>query len=418
MRVRRNMNLTRSALLAALLLSACGKETPPPPPPKEVGVVPVQLESVTLTAELPGRTSPYESSDVRPQVDGIVLKRLFQEGDYVRAGQTLYQIDPAPYAAQVANARAALTRAQASISSTRALARRYGDLVKINAISRQDYENATASAGQAEADVAAQRASLNAAEINLRRTRITAPISGRIGASTFTVGALVTAAQTEPLTVIQRLDPIFVDITQSSVDVLRLRKQLMEGQLSRGGSAARVRLTLEDGSDYGLEGKLQFTDVTVAQETGTVRIRAIFPNPNGLLLPNMYVRAHLVEGTRAQGILAPQQAVTRNERGDPVAMVIGADNKLEIRQLTAPRAVGDKWLVTAGLKPGDKLVMDGAGALQPGTPVKPVPWKPSNPNGPAPAQQGAQTSQPSGQQTPAGGGSDRSGSARDTNPTR
>jgi membrane fusion protein (multidrug efflux system) len=412
------MNLTRSALLTALLLTACGKETPPPPPPKEVGVVPVRLESVTLTTELPGRTSPYESSDVRPQVDGIVLKRLFQEGDYVRAGQTLYQIDPAPYAAQAANARAALTRAQATIASTRALARRYGDLVKINAISRQDFENATASAAQAEADVAAQRAALNAAEINLRRTRITAPISGRIGASTFTVGALVTAAQTDPLTVIQRLDPIFVDITQSSVDVLRLRKQLMAGELSRGGGAARVRLTLEDGTDYGLEGKLQFTDVTVAAETGTVRIRAIFPNPNGLLLPNMYVRARLVEGTQAQGILAPQQAVTRNERGDPVAMVIGAGNKLEMRQLTAPRAVGDKWLVTAGLKPGDKLVMDGAGALQPGTPVKPVAWKPAQPNGPAPAQQGAQTSQPSGQQTPAGGGSDRSGSARDTNPTR
>jgi membrane fusion protein, multidrug efflux system len=412
------MRLMRSGLVAALLLTACGKETPPPPPPKEVGVVPVKLESVTLTTELPGRTSPYESSEVRPQVDGIITKRLFQEGDYVRAGQTLYQIDPAPYAAQAANARAALSRAQASIASTQALARRYGELVKINAIARQDYENATASANQAQADVAAQRAALAAAEINVRRTRIAAPISGRIGTSTFTVGALVTAAQTTALTTIQRLDPIFVDINQSSVDVLRLRKQLMAGELSRGGTAARVRLMLEDGTDYGLEGRLQFTDVTVAAETGTVTIRAIFPNPNGLLLPNMYVRARLVEGTQAQGILAPQQAVTRDEKGNPIAMVVGAGDKLELRQLTAPRAVGDKWLVTNGLKPGDRLVMDGAGMLQPGTPVKPVAWKPAQPKGAAPAQQGAPTSQNAGSQGPAGGGPDRDGSARDTNPTR
>jgi len=237
------------ALAAALLLSACGNQAPPPPPPSQVGVVTVQMQPVTLTTELPGRTSPYESSEVRPQVDGIILKRLFREGEYVHAGQTLYQIDPAPYAAAVANARAALARAQASIASTAALARRYGELVKINAISRQDFENATATANQANADVGAQRAALRSAEINLRRTRISAPISGRIGASTFTVGALVTAAQTQPLTTIQRLDPIYVDINQSSVDLLKLRKQILAGQLSRGGAAARVGLTLEDGSD-------------------------------------------------------------------------------------------------------------------------------------------------------------------------
>jgi membrane fusion protein (multidrug efflux system) len=376
------MQLIRSGLVAAALLtSACGKQAPPPPPPPQVGVVTVKVEPVTLSTELPGRTSAYESSQVRPQVDGIITKRLFKEGESVRAGQTLYQIDPAPYAAQAANARAALTRAQATIASTQALARRYGDLVKINAIARQDFENAQASAAQAQADVAAQRAALATAEINLRRTRIAAPISGRIGASAFTVGALVTTAQADPLAVIQRLDPIYVDITQSSVDVLRLRKQILAGDLSRDGGAARVRLTLEDGTDYGVEGRLQFTDVTVAEATGTVTIRALFPNPQGLLLPNMYVRANLVEGTRAQGILAPQQAVTRDEKGDPIALVVGAGDKLELRQLKVSRAVGDKWVVTSGLKPGDRLVMDGAMMLQPGTPVKPVPWKPA----PAPA---------------------------------
>ena len=365
-----------AALAAALLLSACGKKAPPPPPPPQVGVVTVQMQPVTLTTELPGRTSPFESSEVRPQVDGIITRRLFQEGETVHAGQVLYQIDPAPYAAAAANARAALSRAQANIASTSALAQRYGELVKINAIARQDYENAVAAANQARADVAAQRAALQSAQINLRRTAIRAPITGRIGASTFTVGALVTAAQAQPLTIIQRLDPIYVDINQSSVDVLRLRKQLLAGQVSRNGETARVRLTLEDGSDYGREGKFQFSDVTVAQDTGTVTLRAIFPNPQGLLLPGMYVRAHLVEGTQAQGILVPQQAVSRDEKGNPQAYVVGAGDKLEVRPLTTSRAIGNNWLVTSGLKPGDRLVMDGTMMLQPGTPVHPVAWTP------------------------------------------
>jgi membrane fusion protein (multidrug efflux system) len=309
-------------------------------------------------------------------VDGIITKRLFQEGETVHAGQVLYQIDPAPYAAAAANARAALTRAQANIASTSALAQRYGDLVKINAIARQDYENAVAAANQAKADVAAQKAALQSAETSLRRTAIKAPISGRIGASTFTVGALVTAAQAQPLTTIQRLDPIYVDINQSSVDVLKLRKQLLAGQVSRNGEAARVGLTLEDGSDYGREGKFQFSDVTVAQDTGTVTLRAIFPNPQGLLLPGMYVRAHLIEGTQAQGILAPQQAISRDEKGNPQAYVVGAGDKLEIRPLTVSRAIGNAWLVTSGLKPGDRLVMDGTMMLQPGMPVQPVAWTP------------------------------------------
>jgi membrane fusion protein, multidrug efflux system len=364
------------ALAAALLLSACGKQAPPPPPPSQVGVITVQMQPVTLTTELPGRTSPYESSEVRPQVNGIITRRLFREGDMVHAGQVLYQIDPAPYAAAVANVRAALARAQASIASTASLARRYGELVKINAISRQDYENATAGANQAQADVAAQRAALASAQIDLRRTRITAPISGRIGASTFTVGALVTAAQAQPLTTIQRLDPIYVDINQSSVDLLKLRKQILAGQLSRGGAATRVGLTLEDGSEYSHKGTFQFADVTVAADTGTVTVRAIFPNPEGLLLPGMYVRAHLTEGTQAQGILAPQQAVSRDEKGNPQAFVVGAGDKLEIRPLKASRAIGNQWLVTSGLKPGDRLVMDGTMMLQPGAQVRPEAWTP------------------------------------------
>jgi membrane fusion protein, multidrug efflux system len=372
-------SFTSAALAAALLLSACGKQAPPPPPPKEVGVVTVQMQPVTLTTELPGRTSPFESSEVRPQVDGIITKRLFQEGETVRAGQVLYQIDPAPYAAAVANARGALANAQANIASTAALAQRYGDLVKINAIAKQDYDNAVAAANQAKANVAAQKAALQSAEINLRRTAIKAPITGRIGASTFTVGALVTAAQAQPLTTIQRLDPIYVDINQSSVDLLRLRRQLLAGQVSHDGGSARVGLTLEDGSDYGAEGKFQFSDVTVSQDTGTVTVRAIFPNPQGLLLPGMYVRAHLNQGTQAQGILAPQQAVSRNEKGNPQAFVVGQGDKLEIRELTTSRAIGDKWLVTSGLKPGDRLVMDGTMMLQPGAPVKPVAWTPPPP---------------------------------------
>ena len=369
-------SISSAAIVAALLLSACGKQAPPPRPAPQVGVITVQMQPVTLTTELPGRTSPFESSEVRPQVDGIITKRLFQEGETVHAGQVLYQIDPAPYAAAAANARAALTRAQANIASTSALAQRYGDLVKINAIARQDYENAVAAANQVKADVAAQKAALQSAEISLRRTAIKAPISGRIGASTFTVGALVTAAQAQPLTTIQRLDPIYVDINQSSVDLLKLRKQLLAGQVSRGGAATRVGLTLEDGSDYGREGKFQFSDVTVAQDTGTVTIRAIFPNPQGLLLPGMYVRAHLIEGTQAQGILAPQQAISRDEKGNPQAYVVGAGDKLEIRPLTVSRAIGNAWLVTSGLKPGDRLVMDGTMMLQPGMPVQPVAWTP------------------------------------------
>lgn len=371
-----------------LLLSACGGGggQPAPSGPPEVGVVTVREEAVVLSTELPGRTSAYESSEVRPQVNGLILERLFTEGDQVRAGQALYRIDPAPYEAQVASARAALGRARAAIASTSALARRYGELVKINAISRQEAENATVGAQQAQADVAAQQAALRSAQIDLARTTIRAPISGRIGRSTYTTGALVSASQTDPLTTIQRLDPIFVDIQQSSADVLRLRQQLLSGELSREGGAARVKLKLEDGSAYPQEGALKFTDVTVDPTTGSQVVRAQFPNTQGLLLPGMYVRSELVEGTRSNGILVPQGAVSRDEKGNPTTLVVGAQNKVEMRKLTAPRTVGGNWLVTAGLKPGDKVIVDGAQALRPGATVKPVPAQAAGAaKGPAPA---------------------------------
>jgi membrane fusion protein (multidrug efflux system) len=372
-----------------LLLSACGGggEQPAPAGPPEVGVVTVRQQAVVLSSELPGRTSAYETSEVRPQVNGLILQRLFTEGDQVRAGQALYRIDPAPYEAQVASARAALGRARAAIASTAALARRYGELVKINAISRQEAENAAASAQQARADVQAQEAALRSAQIDLARTTIRAPISGRIGRSTYTTGALVSASQTDPLTTIQRLDPIFVDIQQSSAEVLRLRQQLMSGEVSRQGGVARVKLKLEDGTSYGEEGVLKFTDVTVDPTTGSQVIRAQFPNTGGLLLPGMYVRAELTEGTRANGMLVPQIAVTRDERGNPTVLVAGAQNKVEMRKITAPRTVGTNWLVSAGLKPGDKVIVSGAQSARPGSKVKPVAAKLDAQGGGAPVAQ-------------------------------
>ena len=369
------------AVTIALFLAACGKneEQAAPPPPPPVGFVALQPQAVTLTTELPGRTSAFETSEVRPQVNGIVLARLFGEGDSVRQGQPLYRIDPTPYQAQVASARAALARARAAIASSRALARRYGELVRINAISRQDFENATTSAQQAQADVAAQTAALRSAQIDLARTTIRAPISGRIGRSAFTTGALVTAAQTAPLATIQRIDPMFVDIQQSSADLLRLRQQILAGELARGGDAARVQLLLEDGTTYPQEGKLKFADVTVDPATGSQVIRAVFGNARGLLLPGMFARARLVEGTRDNAMLVPQRAVSRDEKGNPTVLVVGGDNKLALRVIQTTRTTGDNWIVTGGLKPGERVVVEGAQLLQPGAPVTPVPYKPGGP---------------------------------------
>lgn len=375
------MSLIRNALPAVALLSlaACGQsgqQQPGQGAPPPVGYVIVREQPVTLTSELPGRTTAYETSDVRPQVNGIITARLFQEGDMVSKGQPLYRIDPAPYQAQVANARAALAKAQAAIASSAALARRYGELVKINAISRQDYENALTSAAQARADVAAQQAALRSATIDLARTTIRAPISGRIGRSIYTIGALVTASQADALTTISRLDPIYVDIQQSSADLLKLRQQILSGQVASEGQA-RVKLKLEDGSIYGPEGTLRFADVTVDPNTGSQTIRAQFANPNGLLQSGMYVRAQLAQGTQRQGMLVPQRGVGRDERGNATALVVGQGNKVEPRVIKTERVIGDAWLVTSGLKPGDKVIVEGAMMLRPGMPVTPQPWNPN-----------------------------------------
>ncbi|MBW8843063.1 MAG: efflux RND transporter periplasmic adaptor subunit [Sphingomonadales bacterium] len=374
------MSFIRNALpaLALVSLAACGQggQQPPAQGAPPVGYVIVKEQPVTLTSELPGRTTAYETSDVRPQVNGIILARLFQEGDVVGKGQALYRIDPAPYQAQVANARAALAKAQAAIASSAALARRYGELVKINAISRQDYENALTSAEQARADVAAQQAALRSATIDLGRTTIRAPISGRIGRSVYTTGALVTASQADALATIQRLDPIYVDIQQSSADLLKLRQQILAGQVASEGQA-QVKLKLEDGSTYGPEGILRFADVTVDPNTGSQTIRAQFANPNGLLQPGMYVRAQLAQGTQRQGMLVPQRAVGRDERGDATVLVVGQGNKVEPRVIKTERVVGDSWLVTSGLKPGDKVIVEGGMMLRPGMPVTPQPWNPN-----------------------------------------
>lgn len=362
-------------LLAYLLFWPRSAPTPPPPGPTPVGVVVVSEQPVTLTTELPGRTAAYETSEVRPQVNGLVRARLFTEGDYVAAGQPLYQIDSSSYRAAVTNARGALANAQATVASSEALARRYGELVKINAISKQDYENALASARQVRANVEMQRGNLQDAEINMSRTTIRAPISGRIGISAYTTGALVTAQQADALTTIQRLDPIYVDIQQSSADLLKLREQILAGQLS--GGITPVQLILETGSTYPIAGQLRFADVTVDPTTGSQTIRAVFPNPQHLLLPGMFVRARLTQGIQSRGMLVPQAAVSRDPRGRPTVMVVGPGNKATVRVITADQSVGDSWLVTAGLKPGEKVIVEAGPLLQPGAPVTPQPWHPS-----------------------------------------
>lgn len=350
-----------------------------------MGVVTLQAQPVTLQTELPGRTSPYEVSDVRPQVGGIIKDRLFTEGSNVKAGQVLYQIDPAPYRASYDQAVAQLASAEATVATDKAKADRYADLVKVNGVSRQDYDDAEAAYRQAVAAVQQQKAAVEAARINLDYTRVTAPISGRIGVSAYTKGALVTAGQTTALSTIQRLDPIYVDITQSAADLLKLERAVAAGQVNHGGPAtAVVRLKLEDGSDYPLAGKLQFTDVTVDQTTGSVTLRAVFPNPNALLLPGMYVRAIVTEGVDNEGLLAPQQGVTRDQTGQPTAWIVDAKGKAQLRNLRTAQAIGDKWLVSDGLKPGDRLIVEGVQRLQqPGMAVRAVPA--SLPAAPAPS---------------------------------
>jgi membrane fusion protein (multidrug efflux system) len=370
--------LAGGLLIGAALLAGCarhGGQGGPhgPSGPPEVGVVTLRAAPVTLITELPGRTSPFETSDVRPQVGGIIVDRSFTEGGQVRAGQVLYRIDPAPYRAAYDEAKAQVASAGAALVTARNKASRYGDLVKINGVAKQDYDDAQAAYGQAAASLQQLRAAADAARINLGYATITAPISGRIGISTVTKGALVTAGQTNALTTIQRLDPIYVDVTEAASEVLRLRRALQAGRVTGGGPASlTVRLKLEDGSDYPLEGHLQFTDVTVDQTTGAVTLRALFPNPGDLLLPGMYVRAEVAQGVAPAGLLAPQQGVVRDEKGLPTAMVVNAQGRAEFRALQTGPAIGNAWLVTSGLKPGDRLIVEGLQRVKPGAPVRAV----------------------------------------------
>lgn len=354
------------------LLTACGGGEPPQSQPPEVGVVTLKSESAVLTTELPGRIVAAETSEVRPQISGIIRRRLFTEGSLVQAGQILYEIEDAPYRAALGTAQGNLAQAQANIAATRAQADRYRSLIGINAVSKQELDNAEAAARQASANVATQKATVQAAQVNMGFTRIRAPISGRIGRSLFTAGALVQTGQADPLATIQRTDRVFVDVTQSAAQVLDLKQALRDGGLSRDGSdSANVRLILPNGKTYPIAGKLEFSEVTVDPQSGAVTLRATFPNPDAMLLPGMYVRAQLVEGVKQEAILAPQQGISRDPRGRATAMVVSAENKVEQRQVVTDRAIGDKWVVTSGLKAGDRLIVEGPVGIRAGVQVKP-----------------------------------------------
>lgn len=360
---------------AILALSACGDNNAqqgPAPGPAEVGVVTVRTEPVSLTTELAGRTSAFLVSDVRPQVGGLIKTRQFTEGAYVEAGQSLYQIDSAPYEAARAAAQAQVAQADATLAAAKLKADRYAELVKVNAISKQENDDAQAALKQAEATLAAAKANLQTAAINVGYTRVQAPISGRIGKSNVTPGALVTASQATELTRIQNLSSIYLDINQSVSEVLALRKAVSSGELDRAGTA-EVELILEDGSVYPVKGRLQFSDVSVDESTGTVTLRALFPNPNGELLPGMYARARLTSGVVGNGILVPQPAVTRDPKGNALVYVVTNENKVAARPIQVRQTVGDKWLVTGGLRAGERVIVEGLQKVQPDAEVKATP---------------------------------------------
>jgi membrane fusion protein (multidrug efflux system) len=352
-------------------LSGCGKPAkPPPPPPAHVDVVTIHAAPVAITTELPGRLTAHRVAEIRPQVSGVILKRLFTEGDTVRAGQPLYQIDPRPYQASLASARATTAKARAAVVSAQMMVKRYRPLAKAFAVSGQDLDNAVASLAQDEADVASGAAAEQTAEINLAYTKMYAPITGRTGRSTVTEGALVTQNQTDSLVTVTELDPIYVDVTENSATALRLKREYAAHQLQGAGAdAAAVSLVLDDGLTYPQRGKLLFSDVTVDASTGSVILRALFPNPDALLLPGMFVREQIQEGIRQNALLVPQRAVTHDERGTPTAYVVGQDGKATLRDLVTERTVGTNWLVTKGVADGDRVIVSGLQQVKPGAPV-------------------------------------------------
>lgn len=339
----------------------------------EVAVETVKVQPARLSVTLPGRTSAYRVAEIRPQVSGIILERQFEEGGQVTAGQPLYLIDPAPYQAAADSAAASLARAEALAVAAKNREERFARLVKVNGVSQQDFDDASAAAKQAAAEVSLARAALASARIDLERTVIKAPIEGRIGRTLVTGGALVSANQQQALTVIHALDPIYVDVAQSSADLLRLKRKLASGELETiDNDQLEVKITLEDGGAYEQAGKLALTEASVEPQTGAVTLRAVFPNPDGLLLPGMFVRAEIIEGERQTAILVPQKAVTRNAMGDGVAYVVDADNTIEERAIDVERAEGDKWLIASGLEPGERIVVEGFQRLRPGGQVTPV----------------------------------------------
>lgn len=361
--------------MAVSVFAGCDrKQAQPPPVVPEVTVMTVTHQKIALTTELPGRTAAFRIAEIRPQVNGLVLKRLFTEGQEVKAGQVLYKIDPAPFQSALDNAKAALGRAQANLPAMRSRARRFQELLPDKAVSQQDYDDASAALNQAEADVAYWKATVATAQINLEYTAVKAPISGRIGKSNITEGAIVTAYQPVALASIQQLDPIYVDATQSTAELLRLKRRLADGRLHQNGtSQGKVQLILEDGTPYPIQGTLQFRDVTVDATTASVMLRMTFPNSDTALLPGMFVRAVVKEGDKEDAMLIPQQAVVRDPKGNPLSLIVDADNTVRQAALKLDRAIEDKWLVTSGLKPGDRIIVDGIQKARPGAVVRIAP---------------------------------------------
>ncbi|WP_084156279.1 efflux RND transporter periplasmic adaptor subunit [Desulforegula conservatrix] len=383
MQKNERISLIAAVLLAAFAFSAtgCGKPKDGGGPPQgkgappEVSVVEIKSEQVAITTELSGRTSAFLIAEVRPQVGGIIQKRLFTEGAEVKEGDVLYQIDPALFKAAYESAKAALAKAEANVPPARYKAERYKELVAARAISKQEFDEADSAFKKAEADVEASKAEMEKARINLEYSSIKAPISGRIGRSSVTTGALVTANQATALATIQKLDQVYVDVTQTSASLLRLKKNMESGLIKKdSANQAKVKLVLEDGTPYPQEGALKFSDVTVDTGTGSIILRSVFPNPKMTLLPGMYVRALIEEGINENAILVPQQGVTRNSKGEATSMVVNAEGKVEVRELKIDRAVGSKWIVSEGLKAGDKVIVEGLQKARPGDLVKTIPF--------------------------------------------
>ncbi len=375
----RVVGLGLAAVAGGFFFAACTRPNvaPPAPRPAEVATLTIAPQRVVLTTELPGRTSPYRMAEIRPQVNGLIQKRLFTEGSDVQAGQELYQIDPAPFQAALNNAQAALGRAEAGLPALSARAERFKDLVAEKAVSQQNLDDAAAALKQTEADVQFYKAALENARINLGYTRVIAPISGRIGTSTVTDGAIVTAYQPMALATIQQLDPIYVDVPQSTSELLRLERRMAEGRLARDATSQdAAQLILEDGTAYPQEGALQFRDISVDRSTASVTLRMVFPNSRGVLLPGMFVRAVVKEGVNGKAILIPQQAVSRDPKGNPLAFIVDAQGVAQPRLLVLDRALGNQWLVNSGLAPGDRVIVEGLQRVRPGAPVKAVPLAP------------------------------------------